>query len=120
MDYDPSVWEDKSRFADPTVIVNYLEHRKLTTCILGVIGPSGNFPIPSEIINLGKLRYEVTVYEHQIPGKIMALYIEDKPLAGYDSEVGYPVLNIQASPSEWKDCKKAAEEILSTIHSPSD
>jgi hypothetical protein len=116
MNYDPSAWEDKSHYTDLSVIVNHLENRNLTTCKLGVIGPSGNFPTPSEIIYLGKARYQVTIYEHQTPGKITALYVEDKPLPGYDHGIGTPVLMIEASLSEWSDCKKVTEKILSTIH----
>jgi hypothetical protein len=120
MNYDPSAWEDKSHYTDLSVMVNYLEDRKLTTCILGVVGPSGNFPTPSEIIYLGKARYQVTIYEHQIDGKIYALYLQDKLLSGYDHGIGAPVLGVAASPSEWLACKRAAEKILSTLHSPSE
>jgi hypothetical protein len=121
MNYDPSVWEDKSHYTTPNVMGNnYLENRKLTTCTLGVIGPSGNFPTPSEIIYLGKARYQVTIYEHQIDGKIYALYLQDKPLSGYDHGIGAQVLGVTASPSEWLACKKAAEKILSTLHAPSE
>ena len=90
----------------------------LEKCQLEEVGPSGNFPIPDEILQLGDIRYQVTVSDKTPPGLITALYIEDQSLNGYDYSLGVAVVMLQAKPSEWDECKTLGEMVLSTLHVP--
>lgn len=111
MDYDTSVWK--------MVKVNFLQALSFETCQLGEIGPSGNFPIPDEIIQLGNVRYQVTVSDKTPPGLMTALYIEDRSLKdGYNYDLGVAVVMLQAKPSEWNECKTLGEMVLSTLRVP--
>jgi hypothetical protein len=119
MHYDPTSWIDRSQYTDLKTRVNFLDAVGLETCILGVQGPSGFFPSPDEIYTLGNVRYQFSMFEDQPAGSITAYYIEDESLAGYDYNIGLPVLSIRASPSEFQDCRIRAEEVLSTLQAPS-
>ncbi len=110
MNYDTSKWK--------RVDVGFLQSLVLEKCQLEEVGPSGNFPIPDEILQLGDIRYQVTVSDKTPPGLITALYIEDQSLNGYDYSLGVAVVMLQAKPSEWDECKTLGEMVLSTLHVP--
>ena len=98
--------------------VNFVQVLSLEICQLGEIGPSDNFPTPDEILQLGNIRYQVTVSDNTPPGLITARYIEDQSLNGFDYSSGVAVLLLQAKPSEWNECKTLGERVLSTLHVP--
>lgn len=125
--YDSSIWADKSNYRDrgenvnPSVDVtidNHLQALNLETCQVGVAGPSGNFPIDAEHIQLGIVEYLFSLSETNTQGMTAALYIENQSIDGYDYKDGLPVLMIQASTSEWKECKTLGEKVLSALHLP--
>jgi hypothetical protein len=118
INYDTAIWKDESNYRDGNFMVNYLQALNLETCQIGVIGPSGNFPYPDEFVQLGGVRYQIAIFEDITPGLITAYYIEDQSLAGFDYEMGVPVLTVQSNPSEWSECKTLTEAVLSTLHSP--
>ncbi len=110
MNYDTVIWK--------MMDVNFIQVLKLETCQLGEIGPSGNFPTPDEILQLGDVRYQVTVSDKTPPGLITARYIEDQSIKDYDYNLGVAVVMLQAKPSEWDKCKTLGEMVLSTLHIP--
>lgn len=128
MNYDPSIWEDRSNYAEwgtnrnpatGTIIENYLQARKLATCRIGVQGPTEfNAPVPSKIVLLGNIKYEVKTVDDSSSGSVGAFYIDDESLADYDYINQLPVLGVGATPGEWNECKALAEEVLSTLHVP--
>lgn len=128
MNYDPSIWEDKSNYTEwglnfspqvGVIIKNYLQALQFKVCQIGVIGPSGYFPSAEEIVQLGNIRYQLTTSENEQFGVRIGHYIEDQSLSGYNYDrYGLPVLEIIATPSEWDECKKLGENVLSTLHVP--
>lgn len=126
MNYDPSIWEDKSNYAEwgkdlspvpGTIIDNHLQALELQRCQIGVIGPSGNFPTPDEIISLGNVKYQLTISEDNDLGVKRAHYIEDQSLISYNYDHGLPVMEIVSNTSEWDECKMLGEEVLATLRS---
>ncbi len=120
MNYDTSVWKDESHYTDPNFMVNYLQARSLKMCRITIQGPSGLYPNPpDEFVYLGNVKYQVTTLKDSPSGLMTTIYIEDQSLSGYDYVLkGLPVPVVQASPTEWKECKNLAEKVLSTLHSP--
>lgn len=129
MNYDPSIWEDRSNYAEwgtnrnpatGTIIENYLQAKDLKSCAIGVQGPTGfQGPHSTEIVRLGNIDYTVLTLQDSSPASIGAFYIVDQSLIGYNDDIhGLPVLGVGASPSEWKACKASAEKVLSTLHVP--
>ena len=127
MNYDPSVWEDKSNYAEwglnfstqaGIIVKNYLQSLS-KVCQIGVIGPSGYFPLAEEIVQLGDVRYQLTTSDNEQFEVRTGHYIEDQSLIGYNYDrYGFPVLEIIAPPSEWDECKKLGENVLATLHVP--
>jgi hypothetical protein len=119
MDYDPALWENKSEPANPDWMINYLQSREMDTCQIGVVGPSGNFPPQLEVVTFGNVRYLLSKSEVIVNELIYALFFEDQSLKEFDYSNGLPVLSLNASPADWFACMGLAEEVLATLHSPS-
>jgi hypothetical protein len=128
MNYDPSIWGDRSNYQDwglnfnpraGVIIKNYLQALQFEECHIGVVGPSGYFPVADEIVLLGKVRYQLTTSESPQSATKTGHYIEDQFLTNYDYDrYGLPVLEIGAALSKWDQCKKMGENILSTLRVP--
>lgn len=123
MNYDVAVWEDESQYAEVShkpvySILNYLQSRGLETCQIGIQGPTGDFPFTPEAVQLDSVRYEVITFTDSPPGFTAAYYIENSSLKGFSYKTGSPVLVLQASLVEWKECKTSAEKVLSTLRVP--
>lgn len=108
LEYDASEW----------TMVNYLQSRNLKTCAIGEQGPTGDFPATPEVVQLDSVRYQVITFTDLPPGSTIAYYIEDNSLIGFNYEMGTSVLVVQASLSEWEDCKILAEKVIATLHVP--
>ena len=119
LEYDPSLWKDESQYTNPDKRVNYLQAKELGTCTLAEGGGSGFFPTPDQIVDLGGVRYQVTMLQDTPPDRTVGHYIEDQTLTGYRYQLGLPVLEISARPSEWDQCKLLAEKVLATLKAAS-
>ena len=110
MVYDASEWRmDKA---------GSLQALSVNNCQLGEIGPSGNFPLDTETVQLGHVEYLFSLSQISTPGMTAGLYIENQSVAGYDYDIGLPVLMVLADRSRWDECKTLAEEVLSTLRVP--
>ncbi|GJQ53096.1 MAG: hypothetical protein HKUEN02_19430 [Anaerolineaceae bacterium] len=123
MNYDVSVWKDESHYAETSSspvysVLNYLQSLSLETCQIGIQGPTGDFPFTPEAMQLGVVKYEVITFTDAPPGLNTAYYIENNSLIGFNYEAGASVLVVQASLSEWSECKALAEKVLSTLRIP--
>jgi hypothetical protein len=123
MDYDVAAWEDESQYAEVSIkpaysVLNYLKSLSLKTCQIGIQGPTGDFPLTPEAVQLDTVKYQVITFTNSPPGFITAYYIENNSFAVFNYEAGTSVLVIQANLAEWKDCKTMAEKVLSTLHVP--
>ncbi|MEP0805120.1 MAG: hypothetical protein HRF47_06505 [Chloroflexota bacterium] len=120
VNYDSSEWKDESRYTDNKFMENFLQSRRLSTCILGVQGPTDfNGPQPKFVpALLGDIRYSVIFWGETTPSVISAWYIEDQSLADYNYAAGLPIFAVQSSVSEWDACKALAEKVLSTLRVP--
>lgn len=56
MNYDTSLWK--------MVDVNYIQASGFEMCQMGEIGPSGNFPSPEAIVQLGNVEYQFSTFEN--------------------------------------------------------
>ena len=122
MNYDTSIWKDESQYADTRYmpvdyVLNNLRALGLETCRVGLQGPIGDFLVTPEKIQLGSIKYDVIVFTDSF-GSVGAYYTEDNSLVGFNYEKGTSVLLVSASPTEWKECKALAEQVLSTLHVP--
>ena len=121
LEYDTSEWIDESRYEDTRFMGNYLQTKKMeTSCIVGVQGPTDFNGTPPVFVpvKLGDVSYSVIFWENTQPGYKTAWYIEDQSLTGYDYSPGLPILFVQASLSDWDQCKALAEKVLSTLRVP--
>jgi hypothetical protein len=120
MKYDPSEWKDESRYTDKKNMMNFLQSRRLSTCVIGVQGPTDfNDPqIKFVPVQLGDIRYSFVFWGETSKSILSAWYIEDQSLSEYDYLRGLPILGIQANVSEWDACKNLAEKVLSTLRVP--
>ena len=120
MNYDPSVWKDESQYIDRSVMVNYLQAKKLTTCTIGVQGPTDfNGPHSSETMLLGGINFSVLSFPTISTDFVSRAYLADQSLVGFDyASYGLPVFWISANPTEWHECQEYAKEVLSTLHFP--
>lgn len=106
MNYDPLIWEIK----------NGLRIKKLTSCFIGEQGPTDfNGTHSEQIVRLGEINYTVLSFPESSPEYISHVYLADPSLA---TETGLPVFWVGAKSDEWNECKKLAEDVLSTLHSP--
>jgi len=116
MNYDTSLWTDESIYTIRNFLMNYLQAMNLTSCSIGVQGPTDfNGPHTSEIVRLGKLRFEVLSFPASLRDFVNKTYLADQSLA---TDYGLPVFWVSAIPDEWDECKKMAEEVLSTLRFP--
>lgn len=121
MNYDPSMWKDESQYIDRSVMVNYLQAKNLTTCTIGVQGPTDfNDPLSSEIILLDGINFSILSFSETSSDFVNRAYLADQSLVGFDyANYGLPVFWISAKSTEWNECQEFAEEVLATLHSPS-
>jgi len=119
MNYDPTLWEDKSEYKNQDWMINYLQARNFVKCIIGVQGPT-DFNGPTEFtdIQLGNIRFSMMTFENTERAEVGAMYIEQQTLIGYDYAPGLPIPTINSSLAEWEDCRTQAEEVLATLQSP--
>ena len=122
MVYDVTQWEDITPYNQPNAIAkNYLQSKKKSSCKIGVQGPI-NFNDPSqyksEEAHLGNINYEVKIFSNNPDRSITTFYIDDKSIKGFNYENAFPVLSVQSDENEWKDCRRFAETILSTLSLP--
>ncbi len=120
LNYDPSAWEDASKYTDGNVMLNFLQARPLQTCTLGPEGPNGDWPSQSEVVQLGKISYQFS-FQDNGHGDIVSLYLlegSSDSLPGYNGQPGLPKFNVVASQAEWEQCKALAEQVLATLHVP--
>jgi len=110
LEYDASEW----------TMVNDLQSRNLKTCAIGEQGPTDFNGTPPVLVpvQLGNISYSIIFWEGAQAGDRSAWYIEGQSLTGYDYSPGLPILVVQASLSEWEDCKILAEKVLATLHAP--
>jgi hypothetical protein len=123
INYDVSAWKDESDYPAmssnaPYEVLNYLQSLSLASCQIGVQGPTGDFPSTPQTIRLDNVTYEVITFDDPASGSTTAYYIENKSITGFNYEAGSPVLVVQASSSEWNECKSSAEEVLATLRVP--
>jgi hypothetical protein len=123
MDYDVAAWEDESQYAEVSIkpaysVLNYLKSLSLKTCQIGIQGPTGDFPLTPEAVQLDSVKYEVITFTDSPPGFTTAYYIENKSLIRFNYEAGTSVLVVQASLIQWDECKTLAEKVLSTLRVP--
>jgi hypothetical protein len=104
LNYDPSVW----------VLSNGIQARNLKNCSVTEQGPTDfNGPHSEDVVRLGEINYTVLSFPDSPPDRVKLAYLADSSLA---TEVGLPVFWVIARPDEWDECKKLAEDVLSTLH----
>lgn len=121
LDYEPSRWEDKSKYDDRSIIVNHLQAKELPTCILWIQGPTGFYDVKeSEDILLQNISYtKLTLPESFSPDYSSVYYLAKNSFSGYNGELyGLPVFGIGSISSEWEECKGLGEKVLSTLRAP--
>lgn len=116
VEYDPVVWRDASEYNNALMMVNYLQHRALPGCSIGVMGPSGFYPSPMQRQRLDKIEYEIFRQESVQSGQTNIYYFASgASLAEIHKNVGIPVLIVQAFPEEIDQCEADAEIVLVTL-----
>lgn len=118
VDYDPEVWEDRSEPENTEMMVNYLQHRQLESCTIGVRGPSGFYPEDMQEVTLGDITYQV--YEQELSGGAVVrdYFFKSATTEAFEevfNTVGVSILQVQYHPSERRDCLAAAEEVFATL-----
>lgn len=117
MDYDPSIWLDKSDLVYRAELVNYLQNQELESCTISVRGPSGFYPENMSEITLGNITYQVYARENAEISRVIKTYFAKSSIKGdVSSTAGMAVLDVQASPSEAEQCFETAEIVLGTLH----
>lgn len=107
MNYDPLKWENK----------NGLHAKNLTSCMINEGGPTDfNGLHSTEVMGLGKINYTVLTFPDSAPDVVSWVYLADEAHA---TEYGLPVFWVSAKSNEWDKCKVLAEEVLATLHFPS-
>lgn len=117
LDYDTSLWVDKSEYSNTETRMNHLQSKQMNSCILGPIGASGFYPSPDRIVDLNGNQYEVVEVRTQ-QDRVVIYYFAISVIDGYDSEISIPVFNVIANASELHECVRIAEDVLSTLHVP--
>jgi hypothetical protein len=120
LEYDTSEWKDESRYEDTAFMVNFLLAKPLSTCRIGVQGPTDFNGTPPVFVpvQLGNVSYSVIFWGESHHRDMSAWYIEDQSLTGYDYSPGLPILVVQADAFEWEECKALAEKVLATLRAP--
>ena len=117
MDYDPSIWLDKSDLVYRAELVNYLQNQKLESCTISVQGASGFYPENMPEITLGNITYQVYERENAEIGQVIKTFFAKSSIKGdVSSTAGMAILAVQASPSEAQQCFETAEIVLGTLH----
>ncbi|HCR70105.1 MAG TPA: hypothetical protein DIW23_01565 [Anaerolineae bacterium] len=120
MNYEPSKWEDKSKYFDNTSVLNYLQTKELSSCKIGIQDPAGYYePYESETVTLGNIDYTIIYPDSTSSDYVLFLYLDAESFSGYRYDLyGLPVFGISSNSSEWEECKKLGEEVLSTLRIP--
>jgi len=117
MDYDPSIWLDKSDLVYRAELVNYLQNKELESCSISVQGASGFYPENMPEITLGVITYQVHESESAEIGRVIKTYFAKSSIKGdVTSTAGMAALAVQASLSEAEQCNEAAKIVLGTLH----
>jgi len=120
MKFDAAHWQDESLYAAGDSTVNYLQSRDLPTCYLTVHLPVRLKPPYSQVIQrIGKFNFTVVTLDEKPSDMMHLFYIADQFISGYDLRHGIPVIEVGAISSEWDECKVVAENVLGTLHTPS-
>jgi hypothetical protein len=119
IDYNLALWEDRSEPDNKEKMVNYLQHRVLKSCTVGVRGPSGFYPTDMPDVTLGDITYQV--YQEELPGGtvVQNYFFKSATTNEFDEVVktlGIPIFEVQSSPSEAQDCLAAAEILFASLH----
>ncbi len=116
LSYDPDLWLDRSEYDNPEKLLsgNFLEHRRIDGCTVGVQGASGFYPENMLPVTLGELYYEV----YESPGEAAqtpyrAYFALDPAFA--DVSAGIPILGVRAGLPTTAACWEAAEAVLATL-----
>jgi hypothetical protein len=120
MDYPPSQWKDNSDYLKSDYISNYLTAKSLESCVLSWRGGSG-VPEVSEPIQtrvLGKIKFQVLVYDNTAEASKYAWYLEQSSVAGFDYSQANPTLVISAFDHEWDRCVELGEKVFATLRIP--
>jgi hypothetical protein len=119
MDFDLDLWLDESEYAQTEFSRNQLRSKVLSTCLIGIGGSSGFYPPADDLVRLGSVDYEVSSFEDEVPGEVVAYYFEEESLAEFDYDrEGLPAIQLRAMQSEWMECRRLAEPVLATLRVP--
>lgn len=119
VDYDPAIWSDMSEPDNREMMVNYLQHREIESCTIGVRGPSGFYPENMQDVILGDITYQLNEQKLAGGAVIRDYFFKSKPTDALDdvhNTIGIPILQVQYQPSEGQDCQAAAEVVFATLH----
>lgn len=116
LEYDPTAWSDASEYNNPLMMVNFLQHRALQSCSIGVMGPSGFYPSPMQPQTVGEIEYDTFRQEGVQSGQTNIYYFAlDASLTEIHNTAGIPILVVQAYPAEIDLCQADAEIVLATL-----
>ena len=116
MAYDPDLWIDESEYGNTDRMINFLRHKHLETCTMGVRGPSGFYPDNMKTVRLGTIDYQVFTGDRLYAGKVMSDYFAiGSSGETIENETGIPVLELSAIPSEIEQCVRDAEKVLANL-----
>jgi hypothetical protein len=116
--YDSQLWADHSQSDDSEKMVNYLQHRRFSTCLLAPLGPSGYFPENMDEKVIGDITCQVALDQKLTNGELASHYFALSSAAGniqYGHNDGIAVFSVTSSAEEAADCRAAAEEVLATL-----
>jgi len=118
--YDPSLWIDQTNYDDPIYTGYGLQSTSLATCTIGIQGPTDlNDPnaFTSTKVNLGTIHFNMIRFKQPADnGMETAWYwVEDESVPGFSFANGTPVLVMQASATQWAQCKKLVEDVFATL-----
>lgn len=116
LEYDTAVWNDASEYNNPVMMVNYLQHREMPSCSIGVMGPSGFYPAPMQRQIVGEIEYDVFSQENVQSGQSNIFYFAmDDAFEEVRSTAGIPILIVQADPGAIEQCRSDAERALASL-----
>jgi hypothetical protein len=118
LSYDPAHWLDRSEYGNPEQALsgNFLEHRDLEGCTIGVQGASGFYPEDMRPVTLGALSYEVYAAQANSSQAAYRAYFALDPAFGSVS-AGIPIFGVRSNLPTQQECWRAAETVLATLRS---
>ena len=116
MPYDPDLWMDESEYENTDQMINFLRHKRLETCTIGVRGPSGFYPDNMKTVRLGTIDYQVFTGDRLYAGKVMSDYFAvGSSGETIENETGIPIMELSAVPSEVEQCTVDAEKVFANL-----